>query len=192
MSRRRARRIPVPRRRARREVVLAVGLSVAVVAGTALLVWLLRPGSAATPGTGGLAHRQPRVTWLVVLSVAAALSATAWILRPRSRLRARRRIAVPAALVVVAAGTVGAGFAWPSGLLRHPIAPPDLSDIDLSELTTPDLGTAPIETPTTAPLETATTSSAPEETATTGPGGTGTTVPLTAPESTAPPSTAGP
>jgi len=73
MSPSRTRR-PVHRHRSRRELWQAIGGAVAVVLGTALLVWLLRPGTAGVEGTGGLASRQPRASWLVALTLAAGIA----------------------------------------------------------------------------------------------------------------------
>jgi hypothetical protein len=99
-------------------VLTAVGGASAVVLGTALLIWLLRPGDPAVPGTGGLAHRQPRATWLVVLAAAALLVGVVLVLRSR-RWRARVRAAIPAVIVFVLLLAIVAGFLWPGGLLRQ-------------------------------------------------------------------------
>ena len=66
MSPSRTRR-PVHRHRSRRELFTAIGGAIGVVVGTAIMVWLLRPGPSGTQGTGGLGgipeapvgHRQP-------------------------------------------------------------------------------------------------------------------------------------
>jgi hypothetical protein len=90
----------------------------AVVVFTALAIWMLRPGDPLTPGTGGLAHRQPRATWLVAGAIVAVIIAVVAIPRSR-RLRRRANAAVPVAVAVLLVGAVVAGVLWPSGLLRH-------------------------------------------------------------------------
>ena len=58
---------------------------------TALLVWLLRPGPAGVPATGGSMNRQPRSSWLVGVAIGVAGLATWWILvRSGRRTRAQR------------------------------------------------------------------------------------------------------
>ena len=65
MSPARSKRQPVPHRYSRAEIVKAVGVGAGIVAATALLIWLMRPGPAGIPATGGLMNRQPRASWLV-------------------------------------------------------------------------------------------------------------------------------
>lgn len=123
-------RYVVPRARPRWAVAKAVGAAVAIVVGTVLMVWLLRPGP--DPYSGGLANRQPRASWLVSGVVAAVIAGVFAVLRARRGVLARRTIALPGVLVLVAIGAALAGVLWPGGLLRHtPEVPemPDLGDI---------------------------------------------------------------
>jgi hypothetical protein len=120
--------------------VVAVLGATAVVVCTAVAIWMLRPGSF-TPGTGGIAHRQPRATWLVAGTVVVIVAGVAYVLRSR---RWRRHL-IPAIAAVVVGGLVLAavvGTVWPSGLLhQYPrLVGPD----DFQTETTPAL-------PTTAP-----------------------------------------
>jgi hypothetical protein len=118
-SRQRRRRQQYQAPRSRRELVVAIGAGVFIVAGTALAIWMLRPG--------GIADRQPRATWLVALAVGAALVAAYVILRPASRLKADKRVALAGSLGAILVVAIVAGFAWPDGLVRHtpkPFAPP--------------------------------------------------------------------
>jgi hypothetical protein len=118
-SRQRRRRQQYQAPRHRREVVIAVAAGVGIVAATALAIWMLRPG--------GIADRQPRATWLVALALGATLAACYVILRKSSRLKADRRVSLASALGVILVAAVGAGFAWPGGLVRNiPKRPPPL------------------------------------------------------------------
>jgi hypothetical protein len=138
--------------------VTAVLGAVGVVVFTALAIWFLRPGSG-QPGTGGLAHRQPRATWLVAVSLLAVIVGVIVVLRSR-RLRRRAKALLPTIVAVVLLVAIVVGIAWPGGLLRHPVqfaAPP----VD----TTPSSAATPTSAPaTTAPAGT----TAPATTATTG------------------------
>ncbi|MGO9872584.1 MAG: hypothetical protein ACLPVY_02195 [Acidimicrobiia bacterium] len=124
MSPARSKRQVVPHRRARAEIVKAVGVGVGIVAVTALLVWLMRPGPAGIPATGGLMNRQPRASWLVGTGIGILAIATWFILRGSRRTRSRAKVLLPTAFGVVLVATVGGGFVWPGGLLRHAVAPP--------------------------------------------------------------------
>lgn len=128
-------RYVVPRARPRWAVATAVGAAVAIVLATVLMIWLLRPG--ADPSSGGLANRQPRATWLVAGALVAAVVGLVAVVRARRGLLARRAIALPGVIVVVAVGAVVVGALWPGGLLRHPPAAPEM----------PDLGDMPAELP---------------------------------------------
>jgi len=166
-----SRRKQVARVRPRSEVVAAVAVGVGIVGGTILLIWLMRPkGTAATPGTGGLFTRQPRVVLLVLLGVIVLLSLGAWLVRGRRRPRKlRTRTALTTATIVVVAATVVGGIFWPGGLIRHwpPQPKPVTSD------------TTPVTDPPTAPLPTVTAK-----------GSSGSTTPPTT-TGTKPPSTPG-
>src|SRR3954466_5256462 len=104
-------RKPTVRARPRSEVLVAVAAAVGIVAGTALLIWLMRPGEPGVPGGGGLLSRpsrgalpgglsrQSRVTRLVVLSVGALAIAIWWVLNGRRR---PRRLSQRAAVTITA------------------------------------------------------------------------------------------
>ena len=129
MSPARSRRTPIPHRRSRSDILKAAGAAAAIVIGTALLIWLTRPGPPGTGGTGGLMSRQPRVSLIVAATLGLAAVATWWILRVSPKARDRVKVVLPTALgVVVVAAVVGA-VTWPGGVLRHEIAPPPLTTI---------------------------------------------------------------
>jgi hypothetical protein len=151
----------VPKVRERRELLIAVGGAAAVVLGTALLVWLMRPGASGTQGTGGIMNRQPRAAWLVGLTLGAAIAFLWWALSRRREWRDKFIILFLGGWVVLGLAAVFAGVLWPGGLLRHITPPPDLSDIENltpttlapeTETTIPGQTTAPtIPLPTLAP-----------------------------------------
>ena len=166
-------RYTVPQRRPRGELLKTVGGVAAVVVGTLVMVWLLRPGTGSA--SGGLVSRQPRAAWLIVLTASAALAAVSWLRRTRSRRIAARPVAaLVAAMALVAVAAVAAGAMWPGGLLRHtpggPPAPrfetettlPAATSAPAANTTTPQSGsTVPAETTTpgaetTVPVETTT------------------------------------
>jgi hypothetical protein len=124
MSPARSRRTPVPHRRSRREIGQAVGVAAGIVLGTALLIWLLRPGPAGTVGTGGMMNRQPRASALVVGTLLVGAIVTWWILRVSRRARGHEKVVLPIALGVVLIAAIVVGIVWPGGLLRHDVAPP--------------------------------------------------------------------
>ncbi|HMC71561.1 MAG TPA: hypothetical protein VKJ07_20555, partial [Mycobacteriales bacterium] len=101
-------------------MLTAVAAAVAIVAGTVLLIWLIRPGAPGVPGGGGLLSRQSRAALLGVLTGAALATAIWWVLngrrRPR-RVEARTAVAVTTAVVVGAA--IVAAVLWPGGVIRH-------------------------------------------------------------------------
>jgi hypothetical protein len=105
--------------RPRAEVFTAVAVGAAIVLGTALLVWLIRPGTPGVPGGGGLLSRQPRMTILVLLIAALVGGVVAYVRSRRrpTRLGARGSIAVGSAVVVVLG--VAGGIFWPGGVVRH-------------------------------------------------------------------------
>jgi len=110
-ARQRRRRQQYQSPRTRREIATASLVAVAIVGATALLIWMLRPG--------GIADRQPRSSWLLGLACIAVAVACYVILRPRSRVRADRRLALGGALGGIVVVTLVAAIAWPGGLLRH-------------------------------------------------------------------------
>jgi hypothetical protein len=113
-------RKPTIRARPRAEVITAVTVAVAIVAGTVLVIWLMRPGAPGVPGGGGLLSRQSRATLLGVLTAAALVIGIWWVLnghrRPR---RLPPRIAVTATAAVVLGAAIAAAVLWPDGLIRH-------------------------------------------------------------------------
>src|SRR5580700_10079462 len=106
MSPARSKRQPIPHRRSRTDIAKAVGAGAGIVATTALVIWLLRPGPAGIPATGGLMNRQPRASWLVGGGLGAAAAASWFILRGRRSMRSRANVLLPAALAVVLVATV--------------------------------------------------------------------------------------
>jgi hypothetical protein len=169
MSPTRTRRRTVPRHRTRREVLTAIGAAAAVVIGTAIMIWLLRPGPSGTEGTGGLANRQPRAAWLVALTLAALIGFTWWAVRRQRAWRGKLIIILLVGWLILGLGAVLAGILWPGGLLRHPAPAVEFNPEDFTT-------TVPVDTSSTLPGETTT---APAPGATTVPAGTETTVPTT-------------
>ena len=181
------RRQPLPHHRNRGEIVKAVLVAAGIVGATALLVWLLRPGPAGVPATGGVMNRQPRASWLIVGAVVAGGLVSWWVLRRRSRSKRRTRATLTISLAVILVIAVVLGFVWPGGLLRHDVAPPAAQP---EPTTTPTTPTTPTTHGPTGPTGTsgATGTSGPtgtsRATGTSGPtgttgasGATGTTVP---------------
>jgi hypothetical protein len=159
--------------RPRSEILTAVAVGVAIVGGTVLLIWLMRPGASGVAGSGGLFNRQPRMTVLVVLTAAALGGLVLWVRRGRRRLKRlgeRGTIVVGSAAVIVVA--VVGGIFWPDGVVRHwPKAP---------KLTNP-----PVTNPASVPSTTTATSTGPTTTARTGT--TVTSPPTTVSPATKPP-----
>jgi hypothetical protein len=118
MSPSRGRKQFVPSR-PRSEVITAVLVSLGSIAGTALLIWLMRPGKPGIPGGGGLMSRQPRVTILIILTGAAILAVVLIVTRRRrkTKLGAQKTIALGLVMVLLIA-TLG-GIFWPGGVVRH-------------------------------------------------------------------------
>jgi len=128
--------------RPRSEVYVAVAAAAGIILGTLLLIWLMRPGQPGVAGTGGLFTRQPRMTWLVVVTLI-AIGGVFWYVLSRKK---RRRfgdwgtIAIASGVVVVIAVLIA--VFWPGGILRH---------YDTFPTITPSPGTTPTTnaTPTT-------------------------------------------
>jgi hypothetical protein len=161
MSPARTRRQPVPKHRDRRELLIAIGSAAAVVLGTALMVWLLRPGPPGTEGTGGLANRQPRAAWLVGLTIVALVLFAVWAIRQQRRWQDRTVIALLVGSLVIVLLAVLAGFVWPGGLLRHTTPVPEVDPGDLSTTTLPPELTTTVPGETTVPPTTPAPTSAP-------------------------------
>jgi hypothetical protein len=190
-ARQRRRREQYQNPRTRSELVTAVGAGVAIVAGTALMIWLLRPG--------GLADRQPRASWLVALALIAALSVVYTVLRRDKRRETSRPVVLAIALGAVAVIAIVAGIVWPGGLLRHTpkaitVPTPTSPTASTPTQTTPTpttLGGASTSTPGATPTTKAATATTAPPAATTAPGNTAgstaTTKPVTSPTATAPP-----
>ncbi len=150
--------------RPRSEVITAVAVSAGIVITTALLVWLIRPGTPGVAGGGGLFNRQPRITILVLLAAAVLAGMVFYVLRRRHPPRFGTRGSIAIGSVITVGAAVVAGIFWPGGVIRH--WPPQFK--------LPDV------TPTSVPSSTPTTKAG---TATTGPQtattGTSVTTPTT-------------
>jgi hypothetical protein len=169
MSPSRSRRQPLPSRRNRADILKAAGVAAAIVLGTALLIWLLRPGPAGIPATGGVMNRQPRASWLILGALVAGGFVAWFVLRRGSRVRRRRaRAVLTISFVVLIICTVGLGLLWPGGLLRHDVAP-----AEPAPTTTPTSTPTSPSTPTTKPAATG----ASGTTGSTGSSGPGSTAP---------------
>jgi hypothetical protein len=165
-ARQRRRRQQYQSPHSRADIVTAVSVAVGIVAVSALMIWLLRPG--------GLADRQPRSSWLIGLALGLALVAAYLVLRPTSRFKRDRRLNLGGALGIILIVALAAGFKWPGGLLRHPLKIPPVVTTPTNTTTV----TLPPGAPTTAGSPTST------PTATTLPG-----TPTTAPTATTTPGT---
>jgi len=152
--------------RPRAEVLTAVAVSATIVIGTALLVWLMRPGQVGVPGGGGLLNRQPRMTMLVVLTAAIIGGWALYVVRRRRppRFGTQGSIAIGSAITVVLA--VVAGIFWPGGVIRHWPKQPKVADVPATSV--------PSSAPTTAKTGTTAKSGTTSSTATSAT--TGTTV----------------
>jgi hypothetical protein len=177
MSPARSKRQPVPHRHSRADIVKAVAVGAGIVAATALLVWLLRPGPPGVPATGGLMNRQPRASWLVVGAIGLAGLATWLILRGSRRTRSRAKVLLPSAFGVVLVVAVAGGFLWPGGLLRHDLAPKAVPPTTTTKPGAANTTTGGAET--TRPSSGGTTPGVTGGTGGTGTGGAGATVPAT-------------
>ncbi len=104
---------------AKRDRAIAVGGSLAMVAFTALLIWMMRPGQPFVPGTGGLITRQPRASWLVV-AVVGAIGFSYWLVkRPTAKWKRPMLVAgICTAAIVILAPLVATQWGE-SGILRH-------------------------------------------------------------------------
>ena len=148
-------RKPVVRSRPRSDMLIAVAVGAAIVLGTVLLVWLLRPGGQGEQGSGGLFARQPRATLFVLVTAAVLGGAIWWILRHRLR-RIGPTVAIVLSCVVVLGGAAVAAALWPGGVIHHwtqapniPASPPPAAPTTATTKTTPTTKAA--SPPTTKP-----------------------------------------
>lgn len=132
--------------RPRSEVLAAVGVGATIVLGTALLIWLIRPGTAGIPGGGGLFNRQSRMTILVLLTVAALAIVVSFFARRRHPGRFGTRASIATGSVAVLVLAIVGGIFWPGGVMRHYISQ---QKIPTTPVTSPDV-TAPTTAPKTA------------------------------------------
>lgn len=192
MSPARSRRRPAPNRRNRADVIKAVGVAVGIMVGTALVVWLMRPGPTGQPlGTGGIVNRQPRMSWLIVIALALAAIAAWWILRVSRRTKGHEKVALPIAFGAVAIAAVIGGVLWPGGVLLHVHALPQAITPNPVSSTIPPNATAST-TSGPAVTTTSTGTSSTGTTATSNPGGTAPTSSATTTTITGTSTTAGP
>jgi hypothetical protein len=129
------------------------------------MIWLLRPG--------GLADRQPRSSWLVGFVIGAVAVSSYVVLRPSSRLKISRRIALGGSYALIAVAAVVAGFVWPHGLIRHT---PSFATLPTTPVTAPPTSTGASTTTTKAGATTTARGATTAPAATTAPRAT-TTVP---------------
>ena len=152
--------------RPRSELFTAIAIAVGIVVGTALVVWLIRPGTPGIPGGGGLFNRQPRMTVLVILTGVVLVGAVSYLLRGRRR---PRQLGTRGAIAVGSAGAIVlgvlAGVFWPGGAIRHWPKQPKVSN------------TPPVSNPVSVPTITPTT--AKRSSTTVKPGTTATSTPTT-------------
>src|SRR5262249_23931714 len=141
-------RKPVPRVRSRRELYIAIAAAAAVVGGTVLLVWLLRPGPPGTgaQGTGGLLSRQQRASLLFFITVIALIAVISFLVRRYRGKRVPKPVAIVSSVVVILVLAVIAGFLWPGGLIKHYQS---LVKVPDNPITTPT--NAPTSSPTVTP-----------------------------------------
>jgi hypothetical protein len=132
--------------RPRSELYVAIAASAGIVLGTALLIWLMRPGTTGVAGTGGLFTRQPRLTWLIVVTLLAIGGVIWYVLSRHKRWRFGEwgTIAIASGVIVVIAVIVG--IFWPGGIVKHYASIPSIN--------TPPPTTPAATTPTTKPTPT--------------------------------------
>jgi cytochrome bd-type quinol oxidase subunit 2 len=148
-QRRRRDQYQAPHSRTDQTVAIAVG--VGIVVGTAIMIWLLRPG--------GMADRQPRSSWLVGLALLAAVIAVWLVLQNADRRELNTRVWIAGSLVGILVVAVVVGAVWPHGILRHTppqITAPPTATTQPTSSTTPGATTAPPGASTTLPTATTT------------------------------------
>jgi cytochrome bd-type quinol oxidase subunit 2 len=151
-ARQRRRRDQYQAPRSRRELVIAVGVAAGIVLGTAVMVWLLRPG--------GMADRQPRSSWLVAAALVAAIVAVWLVLRAAKDREINASVWLAGSLAGILVVAVVAGIFWPDGLLRHtppPITVPPTSTPSATTTTAPGATTTAPGSATTQPATATTT-----------------------------------
>jgi hypothetical protein len=149
-SRSRGQYVPV---RPRSEVYVAVATGAGIVVGTALLIWLMRPGTSKVAGSGGLFNRQPRMTVLVLVTLLAIGGVVWYVLTRRKEWRFGQwgTITIASGVIVVIAVVVG--VIWPGGIVKHYTSTGVHVPVPNSPTTAPpSVQTTP--TPTTAPTPT--------------------------------------
>jgi hypothetical protein len=113
--------------RPRSEVYVAIAVASGIVIGTALLIWLMRPGTSGAPGTGGVFTRQPRLTWLIVITLLTIGGVIWYVLSRHKRWRFGEwgTIAIASGVVVVIAVIVA--IIWPGGIVKHYASVPSIT-----------------------------------------------------------------
>jgi cytochrome bd-type quinol oxidase subunit 2 len=152
-QRRRRDQYQAPRRQS--EVVTAVAVAAGIVIGSALMIWLLRPG--------GMADRQPRSSWLVATALIAAIVAVSLVFRTAKQREINTPVWLAGSFAGILVVAIGAGIVWPHGLLRHtppPITAPPTS-APSATTTSPGSSSTQPTTPTTTATTTAPASSSP-------------------------------
>ncbi len=139
---------------------IAVVGSVGIVAMSLFLIWAMRPGNF-NPGTGGIIHRQPRVTWLLALTAVGLICAVWYPRRPDAKFKNRRRAAgllSSGVLVVAVLTVVWWGQRW-DGIVRTYTPPVTFAPQPTVKpgATTTTRAVPPSTTATTAPRAAATT-----------------------------------
>jgi hypothetical protein len=146
-------RKPVVHARPRSELFVAIAIGVAIVLGTVLLIWLMRPGTPGGIGGGGLFNRQPRISWLTFGMLALGGYGTFYVLRGRRRPRKVSPVlAVIAVWILVGILYSLLSIFWPHGIIKHYPSLPKLTPSP--QTTTPVTITAPPTVATTLPAKT--------------------------------------
>jgi hypothetical protein len=134
--------------RPRSEVYTAIAVAAAIVIGTALLIWLMRPGAPGQTGTGGLFARQPRLTLLGFVTLLAIGGVVYYVLSRRRQWRFGRRVTVAIGVGIVIVLAVVVGIVWPGGVVKHYTS---FSNAPVVPETTPSTTHTTTTTPATSP-----------------------------------------